>query len=54
MGRYAGKWNRLLKTFSSPVFLSTSREDTIVEGLDGLPDGMEGPVLFCGNHQVGG
>lgn len=52
VARYAGKWNGLLRACSSPVFLSTQQDGTIVEGLAGLPQGMEGPVLFCGNHQV--
>jgi pimeloyl-ACP methyl ester carboxylesterase/1-acyl-sn-glycerol-3-phosphate acyltransferase len=41
-----------LRRLVSPVFYSTTAAGAVVEGLDGLPDDTERPLLFVGNHQL--
>jgi len=43
-------WSRLLTAITSPVFLSTLDNGTVVRSLAGIPS--EGPVLYVGNHML--
>ncbi|KAL0741661.1 hypothetical protein Bca4012_083174 [Brassica carinata] len=43
---------RLLTAATSPVFLSTLDNGTVVRSLEGIPS--EGPVLYVGNHMLFG
>lgn len=43
---------RLLTAATSPVFLSTLDNGTVVRSLAGIPS--EGPVLYVGNHMLFG
>ena len=52
VARYCAKWTAPIRKMSSPVFASVTEEGELVEGLEGVPDPGEGPLIFVGNHHV--
>ncbi len=53
VARYAARWSAPMRRLSSPFFISTLQDGSLVPGLDGVPGaGCKGPIIFVGNHQV--